>query len=117
MFRVSLVADVSCVDGDCPWSALTSGRRWQASRCVELLRTLSLLLLDCPMVLVMATTRRVSSAQFSRAGLVLMLMIAAIMRIGLMEMKNFCQEFFDDVKDSTFLEESAGVADLITSCG
>jgi glycerol-3-phosphate dehydrogenase (NAD+) len=45
------------------------------------------------------------------------MIIAAIMRIGLMEMKNFCQEFFDDVKDSTFLEESAGVADLITSCG
>lgn len=77
---------------------------------------MSLLLLDCPMVLVMATTRRVSSAQSPCASRILM-MIAAIMRIGLMEMKNFCQEFFDDVKDSTFLEESAGVADLITSCG
>lgn len=41
---------------------------------------------------------------------------AAIMRIGLMEMKNFCQEFFDNVKENTFLEESAGVADVITSC-
>ncbi|ORX36836.1 NAD-dependent glycerol-3-phosphate dehydrogenase N-terminus-domain-containing protein [Kockovaella imperatae] len=41
---------------------------------------------------------------------------AAIMRIGLIEMKNFCLEFFDDVKVETFLEESAGVADLITSC-
>ena len=38
------------------------------------------------------------------------------MRIGLIEMKNFCLEFFDDVKEETFLEESAGVADLITSC-
>ena len=31
-------------------------------------------------------------------------------------MKHFCQEFFQDVKDETFLEESAGVADVITSC-
>ena len=38
------------------------------------------------------------------------------MRIGLIEMKQFCQEFFDDVKEETFLQESAGVADLITSC-
>jgi len=38
------------------------------------------------------------------------------MRIGLIEMKHFCQEFFDDVKEETFLQESAGVADLITSC-
>ncbi|RXK40869.1 glycerol-3-phosphate dehydrogenase (NAD(+)) [Tremella mesenterica] len=41
---------------------------------------------------------------------------AAIMRIGLLEMKHFCQEFFKDVKDGTFLAESAGVADVITSC-
>ncbi|ORY32516.1 NAD-dependent glycerol-3-phosphate dehydrogenase N-terminus-domain-containing protein [Naematelia encephala] len=41
---------------------------------------------------------------------------AAVMRIGLIEMKNFCQEFFENVKMETFLEESAGVADLITSC-
>ena len=41
---------------------------------------------------------------------------AAIMRIGLMEMKSFSQEFFDNVKDATFVSESAGVADLITSC-
>ena len=38
------------------------------------------------------------------------------MRIGLIEMKNFCLEFFENVKEETFLEESAGIADLITSC-
>jgi glycerol-3-phosphate dehydrogenase (NAD+) len=38
------------------------------------------------------------------------------MRIGLIEMKHFCQEFFENVKEETFLQESAGVADLITSC-
>lgn len=41
---------------------------------------------------------------------------AAIMRIGLLEMKNFCNEFFTDVNDKSFLEESSGVADLITTC-
>jgi glycerol-3-phosphate dehydrogenase (NAD+) len=41
---------------------------------------------------------------------------AAVMRIGLLEMKHFCQEFFEDVKADTFLQESAGVADLITTC-
>lgn len=38
------------------------------------------------------------------------------MRIGLLEMKRFSQEFFEGIRDSTFVEESAGVADLITSC-
>ena len=41
---------------------------------------------------------------------------AAIMRIGLMEMKRFSEEFFDGVKSETFTETSAGVADLITTC-
>jgi glycerol-3-phosphate dehydrogenase (NAD+) len=41
---------------------------------------------------------------------------AAIMRIGLLEMKNFCNQFFKDVNDKSFLEESSGVADLITTC-
>lgn len=41
---------------------------------------------------------------------------AAIMRIGLVETTHFCMEFFNDVKPETFLKESAGVADLITSC-
>lgn len=41
---------------------------------------------------------------------------AAIMRIGLLEMKTFAQEFFTDVKPETFTETSAGVADLITTC-
>ena len=38
------------------------------------------------------------------------------MRIGLLEMKNFCNAFFKDVNDKSFLEESSGVADLITTC-
>lgn len=42
---------------------------------------------------------------------------AAIMRVGLMEMVKFGKEFFGEtVETGTFTEESAGVADLITSC-
>lgn len=41
---------------------------------------------------------------------------AAVMRIGLMEMKRFAEEFFEGVKPETFTETSAGVADLITTC-
>lgn len=41
---------------------------------------------------------------------------AAIMRNGLIEMKNFCLEFFENAKPETFFQESAGVADLMTSC-
>ncbi|EGG12435.1 uncharacterized protein MELLADRAFT_101681 [Melampsora larici-populina 98AG31] len=41
---------------------------------------------------------------------------AAVMRIGLLEMKNFSMEFFSGVKAETFVQESAGVADLITTC-
>lgn len=42
---------------------------------------------------------------------------AAVMRIGLMEMVRFGKEFFGrTVHAGTFTEESAGVADLITSC-
>ncbi|CAO1621861.1 unnamed protein product [Sympodiomycopsis kandeliae] len=41
---------------------------------------------------------------------------AAVMRIGLMEMKRFSEEFFQGVKPETFTETSAGVADLITTC-
>ncbi|KAH7662833.1 Glycerol-3-phosphate dehydrogenase NAD-dependent protein [Dioscorea alata] len=40
---------------------------------------------------------------------------AAIMRIGLREMKAFSKLLFSSVKDSTFFE-SYGVADLITTC-
>jgi len=64
----------------------------------------------------MATIRKVSQDRLVSLGLTMILYPAAIMRIGLIEMKNFCQEFFNNVKDETFLEESAGVADLITSC-
>ncbi|KAF8761254.1 Glycerol-3-phosphate dehydrogenase [Rhizoctonia solani] len=41
---------------------------------------------------------------------------AAIMRIGLLELKDFCLEFFPSTRASTFLEESCGVADIMTSC-
>ena len=43
---------------------------------------------------------------------------AAIMRVGLLEMVNFGHSFFEGtgIKNQTFTEESAGVADLITSC-
>lgn len=40
---------------------------------------------------------------------------AAIIRIGLLEMKRFAQKFYTGVKDDTFFE-SCGVADLITTC-
>ncbi|ORY23220.1 putative glycerol-3-phosphate dehydrogenase [Naematelia encephala] len=41
---------------------------------------------------------------------------AAILRIGLQEMKGFCMEFFEGSKPETFSDESAGIADLITTC-
>lgn len=41
---------------------------------------------------------------------------AAIMRIGLMETIKFSELFFPDSEAATFTRESAGVADLITTC-
>lgn len=41
---------------------------------------------------------------------------SAIIRIGLLDMRNFAKEYFPNVQSQTFLEESAGVADVITSC-
>ncbi|KAI8823976.1 NAD-dependent glycerol-3-phosphate dehydrogenase N-terminus-domain-containing protein [Fimicolochytrium jonesii] len=40
---------------------------------------------------------------------------AAIIRIGLMEMKKFSQTFYKGVRDETYFE-SCGVADVITTC-
>jgi glycerol-3-phosphate dehydrogenase (NAD+) len=40
---------------------------------------------------------------------------AAIMRIGLKEMRGLCKHFFPSIRDETFFE-SAGIADLITTC-
>lgn len=41
---------------------------------------------------------------------------AAIMRVGLLEIVKFSQEFFPESKQETFTKESAGIADLITTC-
>eukprot|EP00794_Sanderia_malayensis_P003849 gene3849-4385_t len=40
---------------------------------------------------------------------------AAIIRLGMIEMKLFANTFYDNVKESTFLE-SCGIADLIATC-
>lgn len=43
---------------------------------------------------------------------------AAIMRVGVLEMVKFGEMFFSATVDTrTFTEESAGIADMITSCG
>lgn len=41
---------------------------------------------------------------------------AAIMRVGLLETVDFSMVFFPESDQATFLKESAGVADLITTC-
>lgn len=38
------------------------------------------------------------------------------MRIGMGEVKDFCLEYFPSTLEGTFLEESCGIADIITSC-
>lgn len=42
-------------------------------------------------------------------------LIAAIMRIGMNEVKDFCLEYFPTTRTATFLEESCGISDIITS--
>ncbi|KAG9126760.1 glycerol-3-phosphate dehydrogenase [Ceratobasidium sp. 392] len=41
---------------------------------------------------------------------------AAIIRIGLTEMKDFSLRFFPSTQAETFFQESCGVADLVTTC-
>eukprot|EP00918_Siedleckia_nematoides_P066411 GHVU01144383.1.p2 GENE.GHVU01144383.1~~GHVU01144383.1.p2 ORF type:complete len:267 (-),score=56.15 GHVU01144383.1:1287-2087(-) len=41
--------------------------------------------------------------------------VAAVMRIGVAEMRKFAQMFFDDILEETFLD-SCGWADLVTTC-
>lgn len=41
---------------------------------------------------------------------------AAVMRVGIVEMVKFGATFFNDSDPKTYTEESAGLADLITSC-
>ncbi|KAG7933333.1 hypothetical protein KL934_003143 [Ogataea polymorpha] len=41
---------------------------------------------------------------------------SAVMRIGLVEMIKFAHMFFEDCQSTTFTHESAGVADIITTC-
>ncbi|QPG76850.1 hypothetical protein FOA43_004244 [Brettanomyces nanus] len=41
---------------------------------------------------------------------------SAVMRLGLREMIHFANLYFPDCEERTFTEESAGVADLITTC-
>lgn len=88
---------------------------------------LSLLLLALLTVLAGVTMLRVSLlhelvrsavAERTKADKLYLLIesTAAIMRIGLMEMKRFSEEFFKGVKPETFTETSAGIADLITTC-
>lgn len=38
------------------------------------------------------------------------------MRIGTVEIHDFCLEFFPGTKAETFLKESCGIADVMTSC-
>jgi len=41
---------------------------------------------------------------------------AAIMRTGIMELHDFCLEFFPSTSSSTFLQESCGFGDIVASC-
>ena len=40
---------------------------------------------------------------------------SAIIRLGLIEMRNFANLFYEGVEENTFFE-SCGIADLITTC-
>lgn len=67
------------------------------------------------MVSVMEITPKVKSRFIMYGDMLTCCPTAAIMRIGLAEMKKFSEHFFEGIKQETWIE-SCGMADVITSC-